>query len=251
MIQTTIASETRNGPMLLSRAGLIHTAYPPDFIPPMIELRKAALPSLAIGEDQRLWPRLSFRVPVGGTLVIRADRDTGAGVLRMIARQTAAAAGAVCLGGRDIWLMSAPEIRDQIAFADAGIPPDPEASLWQVMARAFLPPGCDWGEVKEAGQRRAIAQVLGRMGLADQASARCATLDPADALALVIARALLRQPAILLMDATAAEGPALPALRRMARAPADSIQTTVIAISGSQSFPDWAAERLDLCDGRF
>ncbi|MBJ2151472.1 hypothetical protein [Paracoccus sp. IB05] len=202
-----------------SGAALTQAGFPP------VEFRKVALPSQVQGRDPRLWPRLSFRLDQGERLVLFGDQpEIAAEVLRLIARQTAAMAGAVCLQGRDIWLMSGAEVRQKVALVDAGSLCDPAGrvgvsagvSLWQTVSRALLPEGCDWGEVRDDRRRQDIAMALAKMGLLAQADQDCAGLDAAGQLALVMARALAMRPGVLLIDATRPDPAAAPALDLLA-----------------------------------
>ena len=224
-------------------AGVVFDGEPGAAGGPLIEFRAVAPPLLMQGDDRRRWPRLSFRCDQGERVALRAAQPgLAAEILHLIARRRAAMAGTVCLDGRDIWLLPAGEIRQKLAFVDMTEVPDPEVSLWQTVARALLPEGCDWGGLRDEQSREAISAALAQMGLLSRAAEACGDLDPVGRFSLLIARALATGAALVLIDATQMRGEAA-ALDRLAEVTGP---TMVIALPAAVPPGSWATRSVDL-----
>ncbi len=224
-------------------AGVVFDGEPGAAGGALIAVRAAAPPLVMQGDDRRRWPRLSFRCDKGERVALRAAQPgLAAEILHLIARRRAAMAGTVCLDGRDIWLLPAGEIRQKLAFVDMTEVPDPEVSLWQTVARALLPEGCDWGGLRDERSREAISAALAHMGLLSRSAEACGDLDAAGRFSLLIARALATGAALVLIDATPMRGE-VAVLDRLARAAG---LTAVVALPEAMPVGPWATRSVDL-----
>ena len=145
---------------------------------------------------------LSMQVEAGQTVALSGPRGAGkTTLLRMICRADPPRSGTILLAGRDLWLGSAAEAARLVAAVPASGPHSPSASLRALLLRA-RPGGGRGGSAfpADTAQEAALDRVLTRLDLRALADRPYPRLSPRDRLRADVALALMRDPALLVVE---------------------------------------------------
>jgi cell division transport system ATP-binding protein len=141
----------------------------------------------------------SFAVQRGEFVVLRGASGAGKStVLRLLAADVRATAGRVCVGGSDITQLKrglVPTLRRQLGLVEQDPSWIDDLSVADNVGLAALLSGVDR---REAGDR--TARALERVGLTPRGSQRPRQLSGGEQQRAALARAIVRRPAILLVD---------------------------------------------------
>jgi iron complex transport system ATP-binding protein len=147
---------------------------------------------------------ISFAVPEGQILAICGANGAGkTSLLRLIYRHTAPDRGTVRLLGRDLWLMSAPEVARSLAAVLQEQPGEFSLTVRQIVALGRLPHRRGWGAGLATPDGADAAQVraaLDRLDLTPLANRAFATLSGGERQRVMVARALAQEPRVIVLD---------------------------------------------------
>ncbi len=192
---------------------------------------------------------IGFSLAPGQILALCGAEGAGkSALLRILSRQVAPRGGAICLFGRDLWLMSPEEAARMVAMTPDQ-PPDLSLTVREAVSPRRLPQ-FQGGEAPTLAEENAmILSALDRMGLLEVAGHCLYTLDGAARQKVVLARLLAQRPRLVLLGAPAdpAEAASRAALTRRLRGTG---LTVVMALEDADLAHGVADRRILLREGR-
>jgi ABC-type lipoprotein export system ATPase subunit len=196
--------------------------------------------------------RVSFEIHAGVFVGVFGTRRSGKStLLRLAAGIEAPSAGTVRFDGRDLADMSAVErerlLRHGVAFmSPQDWSPSPNERVIDHVALSLGSEGPAMGEARQRARR-----VLARVGMTSCADEFARSLSLVDRSRVILARALIREPCVLLVD----EPAVIPSLRerdefcRLLRSVADERELTLVIASEETTLLHGAGVLLSIGDG--
>lgn len=144
---------------------------------------------------------ISIGVPAAQILAICGANGAGkSSLLRLIYRFQAPRQGKVMLAGRDIWQMRPPEVARIVATVLQEQPTDFALTPRQIASLGRLPHQQGWGSGPSACDGEIVEQALARMDLTLMADRPFGTLSGGERQRVMVARALVQEPRIIVLD---------------------------------------------------
>lgn len=147
----------------------------------------------------------TLRVEVGEMVAVVGPNGSGKStLLRAVYRALRPAAGAVLVGGDDVWRLSARQSARRTAVVAQRTAPDVDLTAFEVVETGRLPHQGLVGSPLAGSQRVRDAVIaeecLAAVGMTDVAGRPFATLSGGEQQRVLIARALAQQPGLLVVD---------------------------------------------------
>jgi iron complex transport system ATP-binding protein len=144
---------------------------------------------------------ISIAVPTGQILAICGANGAGkSSLLRLIYRFQAPRQGTVALAGRDIWQMRPPEVARIVATVLQEQPTDFALTPRQIASLGRLPHRQGWAAGPDKRDGEIVKQALARMDLSGMADRPFGTLSGGERQRVMVARALVQEPRIIVLD---------------------------------------------------
>jgi iron complex transport system ATP-binding protein len=144
---------------------------------------------------------ISIIVPAGQILAICGANGAGkSSLLRLMYRFRPPRCGTVALAGRDIWRMRPAEVARIVAAVLQEQPTDFALTPRQISGLGRLPHRQGWGAESGARDGEIVAAALARMDLSKMADRPFGTLSGGERQRVMVARALVQEPRIILLD---------------------------------------------------
>jgi iron complex transport system ATP-binding protein len=155
--------------------------------------------SFAYGEKQVL-SEVSVSLAAGELVALVGPNGAGKStLLRLLAGLLAPAAGSVELDGHDLRILPVAARARRVALVPQEAPVERGLTAGELVLTGLVPQHGSWSDGGVAGQARA-REALAETGIADLAGRTLATLSGGELRRAMIARALVREPKLLLMD---------------------------------------------------
>ncbi len=210
----------------------------------MPRLRIEAVSALRPGDPGGLIREVSLDVQAGRCLALLADRRSGASLLLdVVAGHRAPASGRVLLDGMGVERIR-PGIR-RLGMVSVRDPLFPHLDVRRTVAFPLQAAG-----IGGADRHRRTAETIALLGLDAVAARRPAELDPEAAARLMLARAIVTEPRLLVLDDPFAQLEPLPrqALQRTLRRLARARRLTILLATGDRSEALLLGDEIGLLD---
>lgn len=236
------------------KARLMAAAEPPSASPPRLPVLSGRLEAAGLGwqaaDGRQTLAGVNFILPAGALLAVVGPSGAGKSTLAdLLSGLSLPTQGEVRIDGIPVTADRLGEWRRQVAV----VPQDPFLFFDSIRANLLMAaPQATEADMQQALQQAGAAEFVARLpqGLETRVGERGSSLSGGERQRLAIARALLRQPRLLVLDeATSAlddgsEGVVLETLRRLKG------QMTIVAVTHREQTRAAADLVLELADGR-
>lgn len=143
---------------------------------------------------------VSLAVPRAGFVALLGPNGSGKStLLRAITRRVPLRAGTVRVEGQDVQTLSPRSLAQVVAVVPQSEPPNFDYTVWELAAMGRAPHQGRFG-LESPQDRQIVEAVLKRVGALPLAARKAATLSGGELQRVILARALVQQPRILLLD---------------------------------------------------
>ena len=151
-------------------------------------------------EDKVILKNINFDVKAGDFIGLLGPNGAGkSSLLRCLYRFLKAQQGEVVFNNQDIWHIPAREYAKQVAVVLQESPSQFNLSLYDVVSLGLVPHQSLFGTAKQQ-ELELVTQALQQVGLIDKAQETFEHLSGGEKQRALIARAIVQQPSLLIMD---------------------------------------------------
>lgn len=150
--------------------------------------------------DQLVLDNLNFSLPSNRFIGILGPNGAGKStLLRCLYRYLKPTLGQVTFNGENIWQTNAKSFSQQVAVVLQHTPQDFNLSVFDVVAQGQIPHN-SWWSALQANNNQPIFDAIEKVGLSHKTQQNFDSLSGGEKQRVMIARAIVQQPKVLIMD---------------------------------------------------
>ncbi|GAA4362818.1 ABC transporter ATP-binding protein [Nocardioides caricicola] len=150
--------------------------------------------------DRAVLGGADLHVPQGAVVGLLGGNGSGkSSLLRAVYRAVRPEAGVVAVDGADVWRELSARAAARRTAAVTQMPGPLELSVREVVELGRAPHASGWGGLSDA-DRSAVARAVDSVGIAHLVDRRCTTLSGGERQRVLLARALVGEPRLLVLD---------------------------------------------------